>query len=179
MSGSHPVDPSGSGVRSGEDALTGRPREFESVTDAIPDAEPLRGAHDTYDKGEIGSIGQLVGDIANDLSTLIRQELALAKAEAQESATKAGKGAGMLAGAGVAGHFVLLFLSIALWWGLGSAMDGHRGWAALIVALIWAVVAAILAVVGRGQLKNVKGLPRTVETAKKVPDALKGNEEHA
>ena len=46
-------------------------------------------------------------------------------------------------------------------------------------AFIAAVIAAILAATGRNQLKHVKGMPRTVETAKKVPDALKGNEDQS
>lgn len=83
----------------------------------------------------------------------------------------------MLSGAALAGWFTLLFLSIALWWGLGELMG--RGWSAVVVALLWAVVAAVLAVMGRNRLKEVNGMPRTVETAKQVPDALKGNEDHA
>lgn len=138
-------------------------------------AERLAGSHHTYEKGEISSVGPLLGDIANDVSTLMRQEVALAKLEVQESAKSAGKGAGMLAGAGVAGHFVLLFLSIALWWGLGSLMD-NLVISAIIVAVLWGIVAAVLASMGRKELKNVNGAPRTVETAKQVPDALKGNE---
>lgn len=152
-------------------------REPAAPGDIRP-AEQIQAAHGTYDRGEIDSVGALVGDITRDLSTLMRQEVALAKAEAKQSATQAGKGAGMLTGAALAGWFTLLFLSIALWWGLGSLMENWT-WAAVIVALIWAVVAAILAVVGRSQLQKVKGLPQTVETAKKVPDALKGNEDHA
>lgn len=149
-----------------------------SAPGEIRPAEQIEAAHGTYDQGEIDSVGALVGDITRDLSTLMRQEVALAKAEAKQSATQAGKGAGMLTGAALAGWFTLLFLSVALWWALGSWMD-NRGWAAVVVALIWAVVAAILAVMGRSQLQKVKGLPQTVETAKKVPDALKGNEDHA
>jgi len=121
------------------------------------------------------SIGELLSDITTDLSTLLRQEVELAKAEVKQSATRAGKGAGMLAGAGVAGHFVLLFMSIALWWAIGDA-TGH-GWSALIVAAIWAVIAAILAVTGRGELKSVPGVPRTAETVKKIPSAVAGNED--
>src|SRR6476469_10858315 len=116
----------------------------------------------------LSNVGDLFADISRDLSTLIRQETELAKAEMRQSATKAGKGAGMLGGAGVAGHFVLLFLSIALWWGLGNQIG--RGWSALVVAVIWAVIAAILAAMGRSQLKAVKGLPATADTAKKIPD---------
>ena len=106
----------------------------------------------------------------------MRQEVALAKAEIKDSATKAGKGAGMLAGAGYAGHFLVLFLSLALWMGLADLID-NLGWAAVIVAVLWGIVAAVLAVLGRKQLKTVEGTPQTVETAKRVPDAIKGNED--
>jgi len=122
----------------------------------------------------LSSVGELLGDISRDLSTLMRQEVELAKAEIRESAQNAGKGAGMLGAAGVAGHFVLLFLSVALWWALGDLVG--LGWSALIVAALWAVVAAVLASMGRREIKQVKGLPRTVETTKEIPDALKGHE---
>lgn len=123
----------------------------------------------------LSNVGDIFADISRDLSTLIRQETELAKAELRQSATRAGAGAGMLGGAGVAGHFVLLFLSIALWWGLGSAIG--RGWSAVVVAVIWAVIAAVLAATGRSKLKQVKGIPQTTATAREIPDALKGNEE--
>lgn len=151
---------------------------YQSVGEAIPDAEPIHGAHDTYDKGEVGSIGGLVSDISADLSTLMRQEVALAKAEVQESAKRAGKGAGMLAGAGLAAHFTIWFVSITLWMALYYLLD-NLAWSALIVAVLWGIVTAVLAVVGRNQLKTVEGMPRTTETAKRVPDALKGNEDPA
>jgi hypothetical protein len=121
------------------------------------------------------SLGALLGDVSKDLSELVRQEIALAKAEATQSATRVGKGAGLLGGAGVAGHFVLLFLSIALWWGIGNSTG--RGWSALILAGIWAVIAAVLAVVGRTQIKSARGLDRTTDSVKKIPSALKGHEE--
>ena len=126
--------------------------------------------------GQRESVGELLSDITADLSTLMRQEVELAKAELKQSATRAGKGAGMLAGAGVAGHFVLLFVSIAVWWGIGDA-TGH-GWSALIVAALWAVIAAVLGLTGRGELKTVPGVPRTTETVKKIPSAVAGNEDH-
>jgi len=50
-------------------------------------------------------------------------------------------------------------------------------WSALAVAALWGVVAAVLAAVGRKKMREVQGLPRTTETAKRVPDALKGNED--
>lgn len=120
------------------------------------------------------SLGELIAEVTGDLSTLMRQELELAKAELQQSASRAGKGAGMLGGAGIAGYFVLLFISIALWWAIGAATG--LGWAAVIVAVIWAVIGAILFVAGRNSLKSVRGIPKTADTVKKIPDALKGNE---
>lgn len=122
------------------------------------------------------SLGELIGNVTRDLSTLMRQEVALAKAEISDSAKKAGKGSGMLAGAGVAGHFVLLFLSIALWWGLGDLMDNNTI-SAIIVAVLWGVVAAVLASRGRSELKQVQGVPQTQETVAEIPNALKGHEE--
>ena len=118
------------------------------------------------------SVGELLGNISRDLSTLLRQELALAKAEVKAEASKAGKGAGMLGGAGFAGYMVLLFLSCALWWALANVMDA--GLSALIVAVLWAVVAAVLFTVGRQRLRQVNPTPeRTVDTLKQVPDAVK------
>ncbi|HEY3438378.1 MAG TPA: phage holin family protein [Actinotalea sp.] len=122
------------------------------------------------------SLGSLLSDITTDLSTLMRQEVQLAKAELAQSAKSAGKGAGMLGGAAVAGHFVLLFVSIAVWWGLGDLFDS-LGWAAVVVAVIWAVVAAVLAARGRNDLRAVEGAPKTADTVKKIPNALKGHEE--
>jgi hypothetical protein len=125
--------------------------------------------------GEQQSLGELVAEVSRDLSTLLRQEVELAKAEAKQSAQRAGKGAGMLAGAGVAGHMVLLFLSVALWWALGAVMG--RGWSALVVAAIWAIVAAVLAARGRKELRTVAGMPETTDTLKKIPNAVRGHEE--
>lgn len=121
------------------------------------------------------SVGELFSDIAADLSTLMRQEVELAKAEIRQSAVRAGKGAGLLAGAGVSGHMVLLFLSAAVWWGLGDKI-GH-GWSALVVAAIWLIIAAVLALLGRQEITAVSGTPQTAETVKKIPAAMKGNED--
>jgi hypothetical protein len=121
------------------------------------------------------SLGELISGITTDLSTLVQQEIALAKAEATQSAKRAGKGAGMFGGAGFAGYFVLLFLSIALWWAIGDGM-GH-GWSALIVAVLWAIVGLVLYLRGRKEFADVRGLDRTTETLGKIPNAVKGNEE--
>ncbi len=120
------------------------------------------------------SLGQLLGEVTRDLSTLMRQELELAKAELKESGTRAGKGAGMFGGAAVAGHFVLLFLSLALMWGLAELIG--LGWASVVVAVIWGIIAAVLAMTGKKEMKQIKGLPQTAETAKEIPPTLKPGE---
>jgi len=118
------------------------------------------------------SVGELFGRVTQDLSVLMRQELELAKAEVRQEVTKSGKAAGLLGGAGFAGYMVLLFASIALWWGLSNVMD--QGWAALIVTAIWAVIGAVLYTTGRRQMKEVHPKPeRTVETVRELPGALK------
>ena len=113
------------------------------------------------------SLGEMFARLSKDLSTLVRQEIQLAKAEATESAKRAGTGAGLLVGAVIGALFVLLFLSTALMWALSSYM--HFGWAALIVAVIWAIIAAILAMVGKKKLEQIKGLPKTQQTIEEIP----------
>lgn len=122
-------------------------------------------------KAETSSLGDLLGEVTRDMSTLMRQEVELAKVELKQTATRAGKGSGMLAGAGVAGHFVLLFLSLALWWALGTLMG--LGWSAVVVAAIWGIVAAVLAAMGRKELNAIKGMPQTAETLQEIPPTLK------
>lgn len=122
------------------------------------------------------SVGDLLSEVSRDLSTLMRQEVELAKAEVRQSATRAGKGAGLLGGAGVAGFLTLMFLSVALWWGLGYLIG--NAWSGLVVAGIWAIVAAALALTGKKELDMVRGLPQTMESLKEIPPTLKRNEEN-
>ena len=137
------------------------------MSSQVPETPPT----EAHAKADTTSLGDLLGDVTRDLSTLMRQEVELAKAELKQSATRAGKGSGMLAGAGVAGHFVLLFLSLALWWALGTVMG--LGWSAVVVAVVWGVVAAILAAMGRKELNAIKGMPQTTETLQEIPPTLK------
>jgi hypothetical protein len=111
------------------------------------------------------SIGALIGEVTQDISKLFRQEVALAKAELKDEAAKAGKAGGMLAGAGFAGYMVAVLLSLALVFALDAVMP--LGWAAVIVAVLWAIVGGVLYSVGRKRLKDVDPVPRqTVETLK-------------
>jgi hypothetical protein len=111
------------------------------------------------------SLGEIVGDITQDMSTLIRQEMDLATSEMKREFTKLGKGAGMFGGAGVAGLLTLIFLSLALTYLLDNWIPVEL--AALIVALIWGAVAAVLALRGRKEIKNANpDLPVTQQTLK-------------
>ena len=121
------------------------------------------------------SLGESLSAVTRDISTLMQQEVALAKAEVRQSASRAGQSVGMFAGAGVAAFLFVLFLSIALWWAIGDRTG--LGWAALIVAFIWAVVGVVLGLVAKKQLERINGLEQTSDTLAKVPNALKGQEE--
>jgi Na+/melibiose symporter-like transporter len=133
--------------------------------------DPVTGEPGRPDVSNV-SVGRLVGEIGEDLSTLMRQELALARAEITQELTKAGKAAGPLGGAGFAGYMLLLFASFAAWWGLANVMD--QSWAALIVGAVWAVIGAVLYAVGRRRLREVHPTPeRTAETLKELPSTIK------
>ncbi|MFD9435950.1 phage holin family protein [Streptomyces sp. NPDC060002] len=110
-------------------------------------------------------MGELLSAVTSDVQTLFRQEVELAKFEVRQEATKAGKAAGMYGGAGFAGYMVVLFLSLAAVFGLANVIDA--GWAALIVAAVWAVAATVLYQRGRTRMRTVAPRPEhTVETMK-------------
>lgn len=119
------------------------------------------GAHPGSEK----SLGELVATATKDLSLLVSQEVALAKAELKKEVAHAGKGAGMLGGAGFMGLFALIFLSIALayaisWFGIGL------GWGFFIVGMLYLVVAVVLALLGKKQLSKVGPPEKTIATVK-------------
>lgn len=150
-----------------------QPHRADSVVDAA--GEGYAAQRPPLQAQDGRSIGEVMSDITDKLSTLLRQEVDLAKAEVRDSGTKAGKGVGLLAGAGVAALLLLVFVSISAWWGLGQFIGNQ--WSALIVAAVWAIIAVILALAGRAELKRIRGVPRTTETLRQIPNAIKGNEE--
>jgi len=111
------------------------------------------------------SLGELVASAAAEMSTLVRQEIALAKAELGESVKNAGIGAGAFGGAGVTALVALVFGSLAAMFGLEAA-GLPIGIAALAVAAFWLVVTVALALVGKNKLSRVGGVPRTTKTIK-------------
>lgn len=119
------------------------------------------------------SVAELVTRSTENLSDLFRKEIALAKAETKIEARHAGVGAGLLAGAGILSLLVLGLVSLAASRWLSEVMD--LGWAYLVVAGVWLLVAVVLALAGRSKLSRLNPTPeQTVETLREIPDALRG-----
>jgi Putative Actinobacterial Holin-X, holin superfamily III len=118
------------------------------------------------------TIGQLVANASKDLSSLVRSELQLAQAELKASASAAGKGAGLFSGAAFLGLLAVILLSIAAAYGI-RALGLHPAVAFVIVAAVYLLVAAVLALVGRSQLAKAKPPTRAIETSKESVEALK------
>jgi uncharacterized membrane protein YqjE len=118
-------------------------------------------------------MGDLVKELSGQVSVLMRQEIELARTEATEKAKKAGVGAGMLGGAGVAALLMLGALTAFLILVLALALPNWA--AALIVTGVWAVVAGVLALLGREKVREVRTpVPeKTVETMKEDVEWLK------
>src|SRR3954469_260326 len=121
------------------------------------------------------SLGEIFTDVTQDLSTLIRQEMELAKTEMKEEVTKAGKGAGLLGGAGLAGWFTLLFLSLTVFYALDEVIPDWLS--ALIVMAIWGAVAAFLALTGKKAIQESNPqLPETQQSVKEDVQWVKAQE---
>ncbi|MCO5996026.1 phage holin family protein [Actinoallomurus rhizosphaericola] len=123
------------------------------------------------------SLGRLVSDTTADLQKLMRQEVALAKAEIRQEAKKAGEAAGLFGGAGFAGYMAVVIGSLAAMFGLAHVVD--IAWAALIIAGIWAILGAIMAALGRQRMRRVSPPHRTVETLKEDAQLMRRSASHA
>jgi len=113
------------------------------------------------------STGELVRQLSEQSSQLIRQELDLAKVELTEKGKRAGIGAGILAAAAVAGLFALGALTAFLILLLDEGMDGWV--AALIVTAVYTAAAAILVPIGRNRLRESMP-PAPEETVESVKE---------
>ena len=124
-------------------------------------------AHDTPpDELRERPMGDLVKQLGTQTSTLVRQEIDLAKAELTEKGRVAGKGAGLFGGAAVVGLMAAGALTATLILALEEAMDAWL--AALIVTVVMGALAAVLALQGRNRMRAA-GPPvpqQTVETVK-------------
>ena len=112
------------------------------------------------------SVGELVGEVAQDLTKLVNQELELAKVEVRAEVKKTGKAAAAFGAAGGAGYFALLFASLTLMFALATLFDSYT-WAALVVTVIYAVVAAVLFARAKKTAQTIDPTPHvTVQTLK-------------
>jgi len=118
-------------------------------------------------------VGELVKELSSQMSTLVHQEVELAKVEMAEKGKKAGVGGGMFGGAAVAGLMTLGSLTALLILALATAIPAWA--AALIVTAVWGVIAGVLALEGRNKMRDMgKPVPeKTVETVKEDVQWLK------
>ena len=117
------------------------------------------------------SLGTLVSGVTEDLSALVRGEIELMRTELRDTAKTAGRGSGLLIGAGVVAFLAVIFLLLTAAWGLVQA--GLPTWAAFgIVTLVLIIIAVVLGLVGRNQLEQVKGPERSQASLEKTKAVL-------
>ena len=119
-----------------------------------------------FERPEDRGLSELVKDLGEQTSTLVRQELELARAELTQKGKSAGIGAGMFGGAGLFGFFAFAALTTAIIAALALAFD--EVWpAALIVAAVYGVVAGVLALTGKKKVQQATPpVERTTQSVK-------------
>jgi hypothetical protein len=126
----------------------------------------------TSAQGTERTIGQLVADATHDLSTIMRNEIALAKAEVASDAKKAGAGAGMFAAAAFVALLGLIFLFHTVVAVIDIWLPEWAGY--LITTALLFVVAGILGLLGRSSMRKLKGKPeRAIKNAQDTIETLK------
>ena len=125
------------------------------ATYTADDTKPLRADE---------SLGELFGDLSREFTGLANAHVELAKLEIHEEIEGVKESVSMFGGAAVAGFLALMLLSFAAAWGLAEVIP--TGFAFLIVGLVYAVVAAILALRGRERIEHVSKPDDTIETLK-------------
>jgi uncharacterized membrane protein YqjE len=121
------------------------------------------------------TIGRLVHDASQDLSTLVHKEIELAKSELKVSVKAGGLGAGLFAAAAFLAVLAIIMLSVAIaylihWNGAGLSLH----WAFLIVFGFYVLLAGLLVVLGLRKVKQVRGPDKAIAQGKEIPKALKG-----
>lgn len=118
------------------------------------------------------STGQLIASIKDDLSTLVRDEVELAKAEIRESATRAGVGSAL----GLLAAYVAMLASVVLVIAAGFGLTGlglHPGWAFLIIGGALLLLTALLLLIARGRFSGMRGPKRAKRAADRIRAALR------
>jgi Putative Actinobacterial Holin-X, holin superfamily III len=117
-------------------------------------------------------LSALVSHATKDLSSLVRDELALAKAETRRDVKQAAAGGGLFGAAALLGLFTLIMLSLAAAWGLSNTGLG-LAWSMLIVAGAYLLAAGLCAGVGFTRLKRIRGVQATKRNADQSLAVLK------
>src|SRR3954451_2417114 len=118
------------------------------------------------------TIGRLVADATRDISSLVHNEIALAKSELKVSVKAGGTGVGLFAGAAFIGLLAIVMLSVAFAYLLHlTGLD--LAWCYLIVFAVYVLLAGLLAFVGLKKVKQVRAPERAIEQGKQIPSAFK------
>jgi amino acid transporter len=141
------------------------------MTSNAPIARPAQARPDVPSPDD-PTIGKLVADATRDISSLIHNEIALAKSELKVSVKNGGTGAGLFAAAGFLGVLAIIMISVAFAYFL--SMTGlHLAWCFLIVFGAYLLLAALLAFVGMRKVKKVRAPERAIKQAKETQSVLK------
>jgi hypothetical protein len=114
--------------------------------------EQTTGAATRFDRNDEKPVAELIKDLGEQTTTLVRQELELARAELTQKGRAAGIGAGLFGGAGLLGFFAFAALTACFIALLATAIDLWL--AALIVAVVYGAIAGVLALTGRGKVQQ-------------------------
>ena len=134
----------------------------------LPDSSRASG------QGDGQSLGQLFASASRDLTGLVHNEIALAKAEIKDDVKHAAKGGAMFGAAVYLGLLATILLSIALAYGI-AGLGLALGWAFLIVGVLYLLLAGVLALVGKKQVSKIEPPEKTIRTTKESVAALKGS----
>jgi sporulation protein YlmC with PRC-barrel domain len=164
--------PTASGVADSTNGASAPPHSAVQAHDGPPaqrSAETVSGSADVRDE----PIGDLLKTVKEEGSTLVGQELKLAKAEMSGKVKDVGIGAGMFGGAGYVAHLASLALMLTIIFALAEAMPAWL--AALIVTVLYGAVAGALALLGKKRIQQA-GPPipeQTVESVKQTIQTVK------
>ena len=122
--------------------------------------------------GEEPTIGRLVADASRDISTLVQNEIALAKSELKVSVKAGGVGIGLFAGAAFIGMLAVIMLSVAFAY-LLSMTGLHLAWCFLIVFGVYLIIAGVFAMIGLKSVKKVRAPARAIHQAQETKTLLK------
>lgn len=132
---------------------------------------PVTRPHSDVPSKDDPTLGRLFADASRDISSLVRQEIALAKSELQISVKAGGLGIGLFAGAAFIGVLAVIMLSVAIAYFIHmTGLD--LAWCFLIVFVLYVLVAALLAFVGVKKVKQVRAPERAIHQAQETKNIL-------